>query len=278
MASWTVDPDEPYVKPERWNEELMSVGFKAMDTVIFDSDEPFQTNAIMIVSPDMTYKPTKKIALLCRSQDSDPHMLIQRLRARDFAVSRYNLGDRLPVGQDVIALLDEAGPFFQSLDDITLTQFKDVIGFLGDSKIMWITRLCHMNCQDPRYAQAIGVARTIRSEMLLNFTTCETSNIDADSDLITDVITKFQLQVNEGSLGPDFEFVIMNSTIQVGRFYPFSLTNELLVSEVGKEFMLKMTRTGRLGTLQWSPKCVSPCSGDEVDVVTHAVGVNFVVR
>lgn len=270
-------PDEPYVTPERWNAELISAGFKALDAVVFDADEPFQTNAIMIASADRASMPTKKVSLLCRKQDGDPRPLMEQLCDKGFAVVRYNLGDRLPVGQDVIAVLDEVGPFFQNVDENILEQFKAMVGSLGNSRFMWITRLCHTHCQDPAYAQAIGVARTIRSEMLLNFATCETRDIESDSELVAKVFSRFQCEENEDILGPDFEFAIWNGTIHVGRFYPFSLSNELLISDASNEFMLQLTKTGRLGTVQWAPKPASALCGDDVDIVTHAVGLNFVV-
>jgi acyl transferase domain-containing protein len=269
--------DEPYVTPQRWNSELISVGFKPLDAVIFDAEEPFQMNAIMIASPERAYTPAKRLTLLCRSHDSDPRLLIEQLDSRGFAVSRFNLGDRLPVEQDVIAALDEAEPFFANVDETTLEQFKDMVGSLGDSRIMWLTRPCHMHCQDPRYAQAIGVARTIRSEMLLGFATCETTDIGSDSGLIADVFSKFQSQGTEDILGPDYEFAICNGAVHVGRFYPLSLSNALLTSDASNELILTLTRTGRLGTLQWSPKPASTLCGDDVEVVTHAVGLNFVV-
>jgi hypothetical protein len=202
---------------------------------------------------------------------------MEQLDSRGFAVSRFNLGDHLPVGQDVIAALDEAEPFFANVDETTLEQFKDMVGSLGDSRIMWLTRPCHMHCQDPRYAQAIGVARTIRSEMLLSFATCETTDIGSDAGLIADVFSKFQSQGTEDILGPDYEFAICNGAVHVGRFYPFSLSNALLTSDASNELILTLTRTGRLGTLQWSPKPASTLCGDDVEVVTHAVGLNFVV-
>ncbi|PMD30149.1 hypothetical protein L207DRAFT_592910 [Hyaloscypha variabilis F] len=269
-------PDDPYVKPERWNADLISVGFKPLDAVVYDAPEPFQMNAIMVASPDVVYPAAMKLALLCRRQDRDPRLLMEALGARGFAVSRYNLGDPLPVEQDVLAVLDESGPFFEKLDENSLEHFKNVISSLGDNKIMWLTRLCHLQCGDPRYAQAIGAARTIRSEMLLNFATCETTDIEAESQLIADVYSKFQCQPNEDILGPDFEFIICDGKVHIGRFYPFSLSNELLTSDTGEEFMLKLTKSGRIGTLHWSPTSASTLRGDEVDVVTHAVGLNFV--
>jgi acyl transferase domain-containing protein/2-polyprenyl-3-methyl-5-hydroxy-6-metoxy-1,4-benzoquinol methylase len=276
----TVDDraDKSYVTPEMWNTELISVGFKPLETVVLDADEPFQKNAIMVATPDRDYRPAKKLTLLCRNQDSDPQFLMERLGTKGFLVSRYNLGDSLPVGQDVLTALDEAGPFFHGIDEDTFEQFKHVLSSLGDSKIMWLTRLCHMDCQDPNYAQVVGIARTIRSEMLLNFATCETKDLGADSELVADVFAKFQGQKNEDILSPDFEFVICDGAVHVGRFYPFSLSDELLTMDVGEEFMLKLTGTGRLGTVQWFPKPASTPSGDYVEVITHAVGLNFVVR
>jgi hypothetical protein len=113
--------------------------------------------------------------------------------------------------------------------------------------------------------------------MLLGFATCETTDIGSDSGLIADVFSKFQSQGTEDILGPDYEFAICNGAVHVGRFYPFSLSNALLTSDASNELILTLTRTGRLGTLQWSPKPASTLCGDDVEVVTHAVGLNFVV-
>ena len=270
-------PDEPYVAPERWNAELISVGFKPLDAVVLDAEEPFQMNAIMIASPALPIMPAKKLTLLCRREDSDPRPLMEALRSRGFVVSRYSLGDQLPANQDVIAVLDQSGPFFEKIDGDTLEQFKDLVGSLGDNKIMWVTRPCHMHCPDPKYGQAIGVARTIRSEMLLSFATCETTDIYSESELIADVFHKFHIQANEDILGPDFEFAICDGVVNIGRFYPFTLCNELLASDDGDNYMLKLTRTGRIGTLQWSPQPPSVLHGDDVEIITHAVGLNFVV-
>lgn len=270
--------DEPYITPDRWNAELVSAGFKPLDTRILDGKHPFQTNAIMIASPVTTELQTKHLTLLCRSHDSDPLQLRESLSARGFTVSRCNLGESLPAGQDIIALLDEAGPFFHHIAEDTWQQFQAMIGSLGESRMIWLTRPCQMDCEDPRYGQVIGVARTIRSEMLLNFATCETRDIEKDSELIVDIFSHFQRPNKDDNLGPDFEFLVRNGTVDVGRFYPFSLSDQLLTSDAGKEFELTLTRTGRVGTLQWSPKPISILCGDEVDVETHAVGLNFVVR
>jgi len=274
--------DDPCAKLalDQWSIELMSVGFKPPELFTFAADDPLRKDAVMVTIPDIDYRHSKRLTVLCKSQNSDPpRRLMEQLGVRGFSVSRHNLGDHLPVGQDIIALLDEAGPFFQDIDNNTFEQFKDLVGSLADSKIMWLTRPCHMDCQDPSYAQVIGISRTLRSEMLLNFATCETRDVDADSEIIADVFTRIQSGTDDDStLGPDFEFVISGGTAKVGRFYPFSLSKELLTTNVSEELILKLPESGRRGTVQWASKpAASMLKGDDVEVVTHAMGLNFVV-
>lgn len=264
----------------QWSTELMSVGFKPPEMFTFAADDPLQKDAVMVTVPDKDYTHSKMLTVLCKSQSSDPpRRFMDQLSARGFFVSRRNLGERIPVGQDIIALLDEAGPFFQDINENTFEQFKDLVSSLAGSKIMWLTRLCHMDCQDPSYAQVIGISRTLRSEMMLNFATCETRDVEADSKIIADVFARFQAGANDDStLGPDYEFVISGGAAQVGRFYPFSLSKELLAENMGEEFILQLPGSGRRGTAQWASKpAASMLQGDDVEVVTHAVGLNFVV-
>ncbi len=45
--------DEPYVRPERWNEELVAAGFSPLDAVVFDSPEPYCIGAAMVARTDV---------------------------------------------------------------------------------------------------------------------------------------------------------------------------------------------------------------------------------
>ena len=269
--------DEPYIMPERWITELTAAGFKEPDAIIYDANLPFQTNAIIVAQPDHSYLPAKKLVLLCDSQKIEPQLLINSLSAKGFEVSRLNLGDQLPADQDVIAALDEPRPFFDGLDEQRFEQFKHLIGSLGTSRMMWLTRPCHLECQDPRYAQIMGVARTIRSETLVDFATCETEDIALDADIIAGVFLKFHLRENDDILGPDFEIAIHKGVVHVGRFVPFSLLKEISTTSTSKELKLEVAK-GRLGSVHWCPKAAPVLRADEVDVVTCAAGMNFLVR
>jgi SAM-dependent methyltransferase len=55
---------EPYVSPERWDEELRAAGFLSPDASVFDDDIPYQANATIIASPDSRYKLDPDVYLL----------------------------------------------------------------------------------------------------------------------------------------------------------------------------------------------------------------------
>ncbi len=77
----------------------------------------------------------------------------------------------------------------------------------------------------------IGTARTIRSELSIDFATCEVDDMDSSSSLIADVFIRFQAREEDKTLQADFEYAIRNGTVHVGRFYPFALSDDLLIAE-----------------------------------------------
>jgi SAM-dependent methyltransferase len=285
MPSWWAGvsddrPDEPYVTPSRWNTELTSAGFKELDGVVFDAEDPLQLSAVMVAKPNIDYATAGKVTLLCDRKQPEPASLIQQLQKRGLVVSKCHLGERLPSGQDVIAVLDITEPYLETVDDISWMQLKILVGSLGNSMMLWVTKLCQLHCHDPRYAQVIGLARTLRSETSAHFGTCETDDVESTSELIADVFTKFRFQPTSDHLAPDFEYeyAIFDNAVHVGRFYPFHLNEDLSTSEPNDHFALEFVRAGRIDSLCWSPRPPEILKDDEVEVETYAVGLNLRVR
>lgn len=279
-----------------------------------------------------------------RDDISVADFLAQQFELRGYKVHRRRLSDELPTRpvDDIISLLDlgPRGPFFHSkaISSTRLEAFQRLLDKLASSSsssssaaaagagdgergerrtrrrerrpcMLWVTRPCQVRCRDPRYAQVIGAARTIRTEMLLDLATCEVDDISSPSPSpsssessslgrIVDVFARFERerpggsgagQEDDGSLDPDYEFAIVDGTVMVGRAYPFSLRDDdglLLPRQVvgaddaaaSARLSLEMTRPGRLNTMAWNPRVARELKGDEVEVEVYAIGLNFKVR
>lgn len=238
---------EPYVGLERWKAEFDAAGLGELEGSVLDAEAPHQLTATMVIRHGSFGKrPTsKKISVLCgRRQQLDAsdqidtaaeQQILAQLEKRGNEVTICRLSDGLPdPGLDVVSLLDLQEPFFESMDETRFQALKDLIHRLEDGRaIFWITHSSHLGCRDPRYGQVFGLARTARSELLADFTTCEVDGFDdaATAKRIVDILGKFQARgggTREGDAGdddadtlnPDFEWVIRDGRVHVGRFYP----------------------------------------------------------
>ena len=261
---------------ERWKNELANAGFEKPETVVLDASASLQTDFIMVANPRRTTPRLKQVRILCHDQASDPGPILPALESRGFQVEICTLGDNSHPGQDVICLLDEDQPFLDGINADSFESFRAFIGLLNDSGLFWITRPSQMRVWDLRYAHVIGLARTIRSEMSIDFATCEVDNVDASISQLCDVFKQFHGRDAEEALDPDFEHSIHEGVVHVGRLYPFSLTDELLTSDPSDKVVLDMKTPGRLQSLHWqrtpNAKELQPY---EVEIQMCSVGLNF---
>ncbi|WPH04990.1 polyketide synthase [Acrodontium crateriforme] len=281
--------NEPYVTPYRWKEELTSAGFDRLDAVILDGPEPHQLGAVIVATTPAgkvtaleTLKKKNTMTLLYDESDATGHAdaLSRQLQDRGYDVHRCHLGDTTPESQDVLCLLDYDCPFFENISEARYKAFQSLVQTLGTSGMMWVTRPSHVRCSDPRYAQSIGAARTIRTEMLADFATCEVDDIESSLGRLVDVFARFQRREEDESLKPEFEYVIDHGIVLVSRLYPFSLKEQLISNKSRPEdhedtVRLDMTMPGRLTSLQWLSHESKLPAKDEVEVQIHAAGLNF---
>jgi acyl transferase domain-containing protein/SAM-dependent methyltransferase len=271
--------DEPYVSLERWETELKSAGFRTPDAAVCDSAEPYEICSVIVARPEVNKVFSPSVTLLTRSPQSESgNILLLALEGRGYRVDCCTIEDMpLPSGQDVITLLDEEDPFFENIDDSLFEHFKSLIADLKENGIFWVTRLSQIQCQDPRFGQIQGIARTIRSELLVDFATCEVDNLSSSVDKIVEVFQEFQIRQENDTFKPEFEYAIVDNVVHVGRIHSFPVHEELAVADTTDSITLRSSKPGRLGALYWTHQKEARLKDDDVEIETYATGLNFKV-
>ncbi|SCV54257.1 uncharacterized protein FFB14_13561 [Fusarium fujikuroi] len=147
--------------------------------------------------------------------------------------------------------------------------------YISIQRILWITHLSQLRCSGPRFGQVLGISRTLRSEMPLDFATCEADDIQSSSDRIIDVFGRFQLRQENGTLKPDYEYSVIENTVYVGLMHPFSAQANLLVPSEDEPVPLRTSKPGRLDALHWAGYQAPGLKDDDVEIQVQAAGLNF---
>ncbi|KAJ5263648.1 Acyl transferase/acyl hydrolase/lysophospholipase [Penicillium angulare] len=268
--------DEPYISGEQWHKELAAAGFRSPDAVVYDAEEPCQLGAVIVARQDIQDFCEKRVTLVAISKSNSTNLLQERLERRGYSVDYRELSELpLPPRQDVIAVLDDGVSFFTDMDSWHLDSFKKMVDGLKDSRLLWVTGLSQIQCKDPQFAQINGIARSIRLETLVEFGTCEVDNISISAGRIVDVFQKYALRLDEEDLKPDYEYVILDDVVHVGRFHSFKPKEELLTSAPYDNITLRTSKPGRLDSLHWSNQETRTLEGNDVEVEVYATGLNF---
>ncbi|GIC84208.1 type I polyketide synthase [Aspergillus udagawae] len=197
--------------------------------------------------------------------------LHQQLNSDGYQVDLVGWGEKLPASQDIVSLLDLEVPFF---DGITK---ENLALFYKQSKITQRRTSSQIRPQDPRFAQVLGMARTLRPELGVPFATLEMQDFGPGSmEAICLLLRKIQRRTAEptevSEFDPDQEFAWTNGVIHVSRMYWLS------IPEAGGSFStatLEIGRPGLLNTLRCAPQPMKPLQPDEVRVKTMSVSMNY---
>lgn len=273
-------PEEPYISAERWNRELQAAGFTGTDSVVYDNELPYQINVNIVSSPAKTSLYAKGVTLLCNN-DSGPvaHRVEAVFIRNGFRVEFSTINQEPPANQDIISLVDLSTPFFDRISPEKLGAFQRYVGNLKSSGVLWATRSSQIGCKDPRYGQVLGTARTIRSELLIDFATLEIDTLDGLAvEAIFDVFCKFQKRIKGPEVDPDWEFALLERVIMIPRYHWVSVAKQVsVVSEEELPRKLEMGKPGLLQTLRWVQGTPIVLTYDQIEVETCAVGLNFKV-
>ena len=246
--------------------------------MVYDDEVPFQINANIIARPAHLAAVPKKVTIL---DDPEPSIFSRRLmeyfKTSGCQVTLSTINDTPPLDQDIVSLLDLTVPFFDEISSQKFSAFQNYLGQVGSSGILWVTRSVQLGCKDPRYGQVIGVARTVRSELLIDFATLEIDNLDDQAfGALAQVFDKFQRRTKRPDVDPDWEFALYNGCIQIPRLDWFSVLDALsapLSEELPRS--LEVQRPGKLHSLRWVQQRPDGLASDAVEVDVCAVGLNF---
>ncbi|KJF61407.1 polyketide synthase [Coccidioides immitis RS] len=269
----------PYLSKEELELVLAAVGFGKPEAVVLDAEAPHQVTTSFVARP-IRETPIKKATVLVDEERSAVTHILNQLEKDGYEVIKCRLGDIPPAGQDMISLLDIEQPFFHDIDEARFLSFKTLLLGLQEhgSGMLWATHLIDIGCRDPRYAQVLGLARTIRTERLADLAICQVDAFDNPKsiDRLLQVLAKFQSRQGDEELNPDFEWAIFNNRVQVARFHPFALTDELLVSDRPNEMAtLNVRSPGRVNSLYYERHERKDLENDEVEVQVYSAGLNF---
>ncbi|KAF9880614.1 hypothetical protein CkaCkLH20_01656 [Colletotrichum karsti] len=269
-------PNEPYVSPERWEAELKGAGFAAPD-VVLDGPVPNQLSTAFVARHGTDVSPTlnKNVTLLAHTHDGkNVGAVVQSLKAQGYVVVVRAFGDELPRGQDVISLLDEDEPFFHQIDKNHFQTLQKHLASIAESGIFWVTRPSQMQSKDPLYATAIGAIRSIRNEEAIDFATCEVELVTESLDSILAAFAHFQNRLEDAFFRPNYEYAILDGTINVPRIYPFTFGDERAATrDENDRVSLVAERPGRLTSLAWESRHHAPPIGDQVDIEVFYAGL-----
>ncbi|KXH59280.1 KR domain-containing protein [Colletotrichum salicis] len=277
-------PDQPHVPPERWDEELKNAGFNGLESVAYDSDRSNNLLAFMTARPVSVPTTPRSVTILHDLNSFDlgnnlRDILVQGLLP---SVNLHEVSEGLPSeSSDFISVLDLETPFFDGISPEAFDKFRGLVTEASNrqARIFWLTRSSQLNCSDPRWGQTIGAARSIRNELSLDFATCEVDQVTSTSlRAISQVFDRFQRSGNNARSSLEYEYSIVDGTIQTPRLYPINVNDEPKAcgsDPVDLVCDLRIGRHGRLNTLNWYPKAKQPLRGDEVLVEAKAVGMNF---
>lgn len=178
--------------------------------------------------------------------------------------------------QDILCLLDRPRPFFVNMDTPRLGELRSLLARLCSAGLLWATRTCQMGPHDPSYAPAIGFARTIRTEMLLDFVICELEDWENNAGNLGKVLWKFQAQRKDTNLPKaNFEFALHQGQVHVGRYFSLDLPGELSLLSCAGNTALDVGTPGRANTLQSTQAPRELPGEEEVEIKEQASGFNL---
>lgn len=313
LPGWWLGADddrfsEPYVSPDRWSRELQAAGFNGADAAVYDHEAPFHINATIVASVNTSWKgeasltnglnERHKVTFIHSGGDFSPlqQHYAEEFEERRFSVEWRTFAEPPPIAQSVVVTVDLEAPY---LDTISEQNFDQLIAWIAalqpGQRVFWLTRCTQMGRgNDPRFATILGLARNIRSEMSIAFTTIE---IDELEDVkARQVVAKLCDDMHGPRVGgptttePDHEYVISKGVPYVGRFHWISVNDELRKSpdgpttvatdvdtkaDRGTTTRLRIGKPGLLQTLRFENMQLPPLKADEVLIKVRATGMNF---
>ncbi|PHH89840.1 hypothetical protein CDD83_5136 [Cordyceps sp. RAO-2017] len=273
--------DGPLVSAERWDDELRLAGFSGTGTVFLDDDSPYQVSFVMASTAVEARKADVGLSDVTFLYRGFKHEFALELAARlaqegiDIHWSQIGSNEAID-GRDVVSTVDLEGPY---LHDISKTDYDRLVAHLSKltSSTLWLTRAAQVESVDPRYGLTIGLARTIRTELGLRFSTLELQSLGPDAvDASAAVFHKLRRPSPSAHLDAESEFVFHDGAVLIGRYRWVRSTDETQV-EVRADFPSRLVvgRYGQVDSMRWVQYPRPALEAHEVELDVRCVGLNF---
>ena len=269
---------------KKWIDDLLNGGFTSVEAITPDSKR-LHHNPLTIIASSKAQDRGRdsKVSILSEKQDGPfATALSKALERHSFVVDFIGLTD--DPKQDVISILDleSGGSFIASITPTNYALLKNFLIRLGTSGILWLTKACQIQCAEPEYAQILGLARTLRNELAVEFAILELDDTRSEeaNNAICKVYQKFQHRSKHAEVDPDYEYALTNGVVHIPRFHWISVAEELAIGASAGEIpkRLEIGKRGFLQSLRWVEQPPhAKLSGIEVSVEVRAVGMNFKV-
>ncbi|KAK6826532.1 hypothetical protein RU639_005411 [Aspergillus parasiticus] len=272
--------ERPYVSVDKWHDKLLDAGFTGVEAFRYDNEPPYHLNAQILSRVPAAKSPEKgEVSLLYLTEIHD----WARELARDLAKAGYSVHwctlKQVPSpGANIISVIDLEGPFFHELSPADFESFQSYVSRLADRHLLWVTRFVQMECDDPRYALVLGLARTIRHEIMPQFATIEIDQVDGASlQPVVQVFERLLSQLDDPGAAPEYEFAVREGSVHTPRFQFKSFEEQVGAGQSQGPRMLDIEAYAMLDSLMWT--CADMTSNDlekaEVEVDIKYVGLNF---
>ncbi|PLB45036.1 putative polyketide synthase [Aspergillus steynii IBT 23096] len=270
----------PFISPDEWDKRLRLAGFDGCDSVTLDNEQPYTYNSNIIAKPAVKHEYSQRVTLLHPSEptafSSEVEALLQK---QGVEVDHCKWGDALPADQDLISFVDLGDrPLLQDISEDDLSHFLRLVDSLQISTVLWLSHSAQIGPKDPHAAQILGMARTIRSELAMSFSTLELEDLKPGSaQAVVNVIETLQDSRDDiGELDTDMEWAWSNGQLHTGRFHWVPVEKALCeTAEAPKTKGLSIGTPGLLQTLHWASQPLGELSPDEASIRMSAVGLNF---
>jgi hypothetical protein len=273
--------EQPYISPERWDIELKKAGFTGVDAAICDEETPYHQNANIISRPAKLVNRAPRLIFLVPQIAISPEVKVLEMKFKEYGydIDYHTLHDILPIDQPIISLLELSNPLFEQISHDEFTLFQNLTRDIGTAGLLWITRTVQRDVADPRFGMCLGLARSLRTELSIPLATLELDTLnDSALEVICAVFERFQNRTETTDIGPDYEFVLEQGAVKIGRFSAVSVLNELLVAPSDLEATkLEIGKYGLLQTLQWMRYAPEELSSDCIVIEPRCAGLNFKV-
>ena len=220
--------DEPYISVERWDDELKRADFTGVETSVLDAMEPYHYCAAIVSRSKPNKDPAENqpaLGIICSRPDAGPAQRVTTsLEEAGVNVRKFSLSNPPAKNMDVILVLDLEGSVFQDISAQDLAALQNFIRNNKSHATLWVTQPAQMGCRKTTTAESLGMVRTIRAELSLPFFSLEVDPTEERlGSLVASVWTKICEHSDDEELLPDYEYVVSEGVVNVGRYHPFSV-------------------------------------------------------